>query len=313
MTETLPSTITATVAIASAGRPDRLARCLEVLSAMEERPEELIVIAQGNDVPTQNVAQSAGAHVVLVHSPGVAHAVQVGIAAASSDVIAFIDDDAEAHVDWLTKIRAAFELNTQLGLLAGRDNVDGDRLAGDPDLKVGLVRRGKVIGNHHLGQGIARPAHHLKGANMSMRVKPARGIDLTRLVNGEGAQTAFELILSLGILAEGYVGLYDPRVQVDHFPAPRAPGDERTSYSRERVEIMKHNEAVAIGRYASLPTIISYVSRSVLIGDRICCGLATHVALRLGGDHEASSRHRGAMSGMLAGLSRAYRARTSSW
>jgi len=312
MTETLPLTTTVTVAVASAGRPDQLARCLEVLAAMKDSPEELMVVAQEKDILTQNVARNAGALVVLVKSPGVAHAVQVGIAAASSEVIAFIDDDAEAHADWLTRIRAAFDVDTHLGLLAGRDNVDGDRLAGDSNLKVGLIRHGRVIGNHHLGQGAERPAHHLKGANMSMRVKPARGIDLAGLVNGKGAQTAFELILSLGILASGYVGSYDPRVQVDHFPAPRAPGDERTSYSKERVAIMKHNETVAIGRYASLPMIITYTLRSVFIGDRICCGLATHAILRLGGDREASTRHNGAMKGLLAGLSRAYRARTSS-
>ena len=293
---------TVTVAVASVGRPQRLARSLDFIARQDDSPDGFIVISQERDFETQAVAQAEGAQLVVVRRPGAAHAIQQGIAAASTEVISFIDDDAEAHPDWVRRIRTTFDADSRLGLLGGRDNVDGDRDAGNSALPVGVVRRGRVIGNHHLGKGEARAAHHVKGANMSLRVSPARNIDVAGLVRGEGAQTAFELILSLGILRQGFSGRYDPRVQVDHFPAPRAKGDERTRHTFERTAIMKHNEATAVALYLPRHQVVVYVLRSLLRGDRICCGALTLVYLRLGGDTSAAQRFRASLVGLRSGL-----------
>lgn len=305
MNEHLRTTVT--VAIASVGRPERLHTSLQYIAAQEDAPDEFIVVSQEHDVATQDVARQAGARLIIVQQPGAAHAIQEAVSASSSDIVSFIDDDAEAHADWVRRIRAAFHADARLGLLGGRDNVHGDRAAGDVALTVGRVVRGRVVGNHHLGKGTARPAHHVKGANMSLRVAPARTVRVAELVSGKGAQTAFELILSLGILYQGYTGQYDPRVQVDHFPAPRAPGDERTLYTLERTAIMKHNECTAIALFQSRGQLLTYLLRSFLVGDRICCGVATSLFLAAKGDRAAQQRFRGSVKGILGGLRTARR------
>ena len=294
--------MTVTVAIASVGRPDALSNALRHVSAQLDRPDEVIVVAQRQDVATQEAASAAGARVVVVEAPGLALAVETAIANAHSDVVSFVDDDAEALPDWVERIRDAFGSDRRLGVLGGRDNVHGDREAGSASLVVGALRRGRLIGNHHLGKGTRRPAHHVKGANMSVRAAPARNVALADLVTGEGAQSGNEVILSLGILSQGFTGAYDPRIQVDHFPAARAVGDERTLYTRERTRIMRYNEAVAVALYESSGRRLAFLVRGLLVGNRICCGLGLFVLLSFRGDSRAGERMLGSVTGLLKGF-----------
>jgi hypothetical protein len=137
---------------------------------------------------------------------------------------------------------------------------------------------------------------------MSVRTAPARNIALADLVTGEGAQSGNEVILSLGILSQGFTGAYDPRIQVDHFPAARAVGDERTLYTRERTRIMRYNEAVAIALYESPGRRLAFLVRGLVVGNRICCGLGLFVLLTCRGDTRAGERMIGSVSGLLQGF-----------
>src|SRR5690606_10167031 len=130
------------------------------IAEQSDLPDECLVIAQQQDRATQDVAIERGVRLVLVDKPGLAYAIESGVAAATTEVIAFVDDDAEAFPDWTERIRAAYAENPKLGLFGGRDNVDADRTSGDEGLIVGRVRRGKIIGNHHLGKGPAREVDH---------------------------------------------------------------------------------------------------------------------------------------------------------
>ncbi|WP_423917948.1 glycosyltransferase family 2 protein [Frigoribacterium sp. 2-23] len=291
-----------TVAVASAGRPSILRDCLAAIAAQSSSPDETIVVAQTTDKETQTVAEDFGVRLVLVQKPGLALAIQAAIEAACSDVVAFVDDDAQAFPDWVKRIRGTYAGNDDLGFVGGRDNVNADRNSGSENLVVGLLVRGRIIGNHHLGKGSARPAQIAKGANMSVRRAPAKNLDLARLVAGEGAQANNELLLTFGILSQGYRGLYDPSIQVDHFPASRPVGDERLTYDRHRTRIMKLNESAAVALNFSRHEIAIYVLRSVLIGSRINCGFAALVFLLLRGDKLAFDRFAGSMSGLSAGL-----------
>jgi glycosyltransferase involved in cell wall biosynthesis len=145
--------VTVTVAIASVGRPAALTNALRHVSEQLDQPDEVVVVAQRQDAATQEAASSAGARVVVVDRPGLAHAVETAIENAHSDVVSFVDDDAEALPDWVERIRDAFQSDRRLGVLGGRDNVHGDRTAGSASLVVGTLRRGRLIGNHHLGKG----------------------------------------------------------------------------------------------------------------------------------------------------------------
>jgi hypothetical protein len=291
-----------TVAIASVGRPDDLEASIAAIRLQTDIPDDIVVVAQSADAPTQAVAENAGVRTVLVSEPGLAFALETAIRAASTEVIAFVDDDARAMTDWVERIRKAYAADPNLGLFGGRDNVDADRSSGDHNLIVGRLTRGKIAGNHHLGKGTYRAAEHVKGANMSMRVAPAARVPLARLVAGTGAQSRNEFVLSLGITSQGYGAAYDPCLQVDHFPAKRATGDERTSYTRERILVQRHNEALALALYSSTLQTALYVLRALLVGDQKCCGLTVAVIKIARGEKSVLSKLTGTFQGVFSGL-----------
>jgi glycosyltransferase involved in cell wall biosynthesis len=293
---------TVTVAIASVGRPDDLKECIAALRLQVDAPDDILVVAQASDRPTQNVAVTAGVRVVVVDQPGLALALETAIGACETEVVAFVDDDARAFPDWVGRIRRAYASDPSLGLFGGRDNVDGDRTSGDGNLVVGRMTRGKIAGNHHLGKGSFRAAEHVKGANMSMRVGPARRIPLGRLVAGTGAQSRNEFVLSLGVTSQGYGAAYDPGLQVDHFPAKRATGDERTSYTRDRILVQRHNEALALSLYSSRSRTALYVMRALLVGDQKCCGVTVAVVKIARGEKAVASKLGGTWQGVFSGL-----------
>ena len=93
---------------------------------------------------------------VVVSAPGHLAALEAGAAAATGDIIAFTDDDAVPRREWLRRALTHFA-DPRVGGVGGRDLVaTGDH---DPTaFVVGRIGRwGKVIGNHHVGIGPARP------------------------------------------------------------------------------------------------------------------------------------------------------------
>lgn len=308
-----PLTPSVTVAIASVGRPDDLKQCIAALRLQTDTPDAIVVVAQSSDTATQAVAAEAALRTIIVTEPGLALALETAIRSTATDVIAFVDDDARALPDWVGRIRQAYVSDPNLGLFGGRDNVDGDRSSGGADLAVGRLTRGKIAGNHHLGKGVFRVAEHVKGANMSMRVAPARRVPLGRLVAGTGAQSRNEFVLSLGITSQGYGAAYDPRLQVDHFPAKRATGDERTSYTRERILVQRHNEALALSLYSSRSQTVAFVLRALLVGDQKCCGLTVAIIKIVRGEKSVLSKLGGTWRGVFSGLRAASRNRSSQY
>jgi cellulose synthase/poly-beta-1,6-N-acetylglucosamine synthase-like glycosyltransferase len=154
-----------------------------------------------------------------------------GLEAATGDVIAITDDDAAPHADWVARIAAHFEADAKLGALGGRDWVhEGGRIIEGERTLVGKVQRsGRIIGNHHLGAGGAREVDLLKGANMSYRRAAIGGLRFDRRLRGTGAQTHNDMAFSMGVKRAGWKLVYDPRVAVDHYPAPRPGEDPRNA------------------------------------------------------------------------------------
>ncbi|WP_062304547.1 glycosyltransferase family 2 protein [Demequina subtropica] len=270
-----------TVVVPTLDRPDDLARCLDGVAAQRFAPAEIVVVIQAHDDASRAVADRYGARVAVVDKPGLAAAIEQGIAAARTGVVAFIDDDAVPRAGWVARIAGAYAEDPRLGFLGGRDNVDGDADAGAASLPVGLLRRGTLHGNHHLGKGPMRPADHVKGANMSFRTRAVRGLPLGDLVAGGGAQAGNELFLSFCAKRRGYEGAYDPAVVVDHYPATRAQGDERDRFSRERTRLDTRNALAAIRAFLPWWQGALYATRMVVIGHRKHPGMVVAVLNRL--------------------------------
>ena len=290
--------------VASVGRPDTLAKCLFALARQVRDGVSVLVVARDFDTATQEVAKRFDVEVVTVARAGVAQAWQAGIEAAVGDIVLFVDDDAIAKDGWVDVALRAFSDDPNLGGLGGRDNVNGDIEAGNEDLIVGRLLRGKLYGNHHLGKGAQRPAQHVKGANMAFRRKAVLGLPISEFIFGQGAQYGTELLLSFCTSHRGFGLKYDPSLAVDHFPAKRAEGDDRHQFNRKRVMTMRANEALAICAFATKMDKVLFITRSIFLGSRVECGLLTLGYCLLRGDLSAISRFVGAMQGLVLGALR---------
>jgi glycosyltransferase involved in cell wall biosynthesis len=207
-------------------RPDLLAKCLAGLRTQTRQPDEIIVVHRDDDDATrQRLSGDAGIITVTVTEPGVLAAMNLGVAASSGDVIAFVDDDAVARPAWLHGMLAHLD-DVAVGGVGGRDVVHS---LPDPELtntgEVGLITSwGKLVGNHHLGAGPARDATVLKAVNMAFR---REALALPRTLRGSGAQVHFEVATGLWARQRGWRLVYDPAIVVDHYPGPRFDPDRR--------------------------------------------------------------------------------------
>lgn len=265
--------LTATVLVSSYARPDDLRRCLAGLTASRRAPEAVVVVSSPEDGATTAVAEGFTDRlpltVVLRTRPGLAAAYEEGFAAASTDVVAVIDDDAVARPDWLERVVTTFERHPDVGALGGRDCVHGDESTTVPPRMVGRVSAlGKLLGNHHLGAGDPFTIEHLKGVNMSFRADAVRGLPLGDLVVGTGAQHGNELFTSWWVTRRGYRILFDPAVKVDHYMAARPPEDQRAVGSLGRITDDVHNQVKAAVGLAGPRTAWAVGLRSALVGSR---------------------------------------------
>ncbi len=91
-------------------RLELLVECVDSLTANSRPPHEVVVVVDSNpDLHARLPARLPSAVTVLAsRGSGVSEARNTGIAAATGDLVAFIDDDAVADPDWLDHLTAPF-------------------------------------------------------------------------------------------------------------------------------------------------------------------------------------------------------------
>ena len=91
-----------------------------VLRQIEEG-DELIVVIDKNDELTENLEQKFGSQIGIIISKtkGLSNARNLGVKAAKSEIVAFIDDDAVTLPGWLNGIRTALSNNPWIGACTG--------------------------------------------------------------------------------------------------------------------------------------------------------------------------------------------------
>ncbi|MEG4280883.1 glycosyltransferase [Microcoleus sp. MON1_C1] len=267
--------LTISVVISSYCRPKDLARCLDALKKQKRPADEVLVVVRDTDTETWTFVQTFNPEFLplrtaTVSVSGVVAAMNVGMDAASGDIIAFTDDDAAPHTDWLALMEAQFLSDSNIGGVGGRDWVyHGTQLEEGERLVVGQVQWfGRVIGEHHLGVGEAREVDVLKGVNMSFRRSAIGQMHFDPRMRGTGAQVHFELAFSLALKRAGWKLIYDPKVAVNHYPAPRFDEDQRNRFNDIALLNAVHNETLVLLENLPSTRRTAFVIWATFVGTR---------------------------------------------
>jgi cellulose synthase/poly-beta-1,6-N-acetylglucosamine synthase-like glycosyltransferase len=271
--------LTISVVIPSYRRPKDLARCLDALKKQKRPADEILVVVRDTDTETWTFVQTLNPEFLplrtaTVSVSGVVAAMNAGMDAACGDIIAFTDDDAAPHTDWLERIEAHFLSDTNIGGVGGRDWVyHGTQLEEGEREVVGQVQWfGRVIGEHHLGVGEAREVDVLKGVNMSFRRSAIKEMRFDERMRGTGAQVHFELAFCLPLRRAGWKLIYDPRIAVNHYPAKRFDEDQRNEFNDMALMNQVHNETLVL--LENLPPVrrAVFLVWAILVGTRDALG-----------------------------------------
>jgi glycosyltransferase involved in cell wall biosynthesis len=214
--DTLPS---AAVVIATRFRPDLLDRCVSAVREQSVLPATVIVVDNSaGDEATRAVAVGSGATYLVEPRLGVAHARNVGALAATTDVVAYVDDDAIPEPNWLAALLVEFRdprvaavtgSILELGEDGGAPESPRAAIFGGPKRLV--FDRGTVDWFERANFGGVG-----QGANLAIRLGTSwSGFDErlgagTRMVGAEEHHAFFRLI------DKGYRVVYTPAASVRH-------------------------------------------------------------------------------------------------
>jgi len=191
------------------------------VDAQSYQAHELVLVADHNPALQARLQKekSAARHVVVANGedPGLSGARNAGIAAATGDVIAFMDDDARADRDWLREIASAYD---DPRVIAAGGTIRPDWVAERPawwpeefDWVIGCSYRGLPM-----KRGLVR---NLIGCNMSFRRSVFEAVGGFRVGFGRargrplgGEET--ELCIRASTAFPGRLILYVPDAVVDH-------------------------------------------------------------------------------------------------
>jgi len=269
---------TAAVLILTWQRADELRKALRGVAAQTRQPDEVLVVVRPDDEAAHAVLAEPWElplRTVLVHQPGVVAARNAGWAAATSDVVAFLDDDAVPEPDWLERMLAHYD-DPEVAAVGGRDRVFHNGVPADegPWKHVGvLMWYGRLAGLHHRGTGPARDVDFLKGVNMSIRRSLVPDIRVDTSLRGVGAQVYEETTLVLQVKQRGHRVIYDPAIQVDHFEADRGALDARQPRELRPRRDRQHNQTYVVTRYYSPHRAAVHFLFSLLVGTSDAPGL----------------------------------------
>lgn len=247
----------------------QLQQSIESVSAQSHPAKEIIVVCDNNDELEARVRRKYPEVRVLANSEtqGLSGARNTGLAAASGDVIAFLDDDARASKDWLEHLSQPY---ADPSIMA----VGGEIVADWPDARPVWFPRefDWVIGCSYIGQpengGAVR---NLIGCNMSVRAEVAAAVGgfrngLGRVGdNASGCEETDYFIRAHQVFPDKMVYL-EPRARVHH-SISEGRTKWRYFFQRCRAEgLAKASLVTLVGRNSGLSSEASYVKKVLPFG-----------------------------------------------
>lgn len=217
---------TVTLVICTRDRPDLLSRCLRAVSRLDPAPDEVLVVdnTSGREV-VRSLAHENGAHYVVEPVPGLSRARNRGVAESTSDIVAYIDDDAEADPDWLSAIMEPFADP----LVAV---VTGETISSPALRDYFRPQPARYVGNHDpLWFEMATFGGLGFGTNMAIRrsAVPSPKVFDERLGRGAPIRLAEESYAFASLLARGFRAAHVPSAFVLHETKPIDVLEEATA------------------------------------------------------------------------------------
>ncbi len=259
-------TVSAVVCTHDMARWDDLCRSVDSLRAQTVLPTEVLVVVDHNaDLLAR--ARSELGHVTILPNTGpkgLSGARNTALAAAAGDVIAYIDDDAHADIDWVERLLDAYRTERVLAVggavLPRWESARPSWMAEEMDWVIGCTYRGLPE--------VRSTVRNLIGANMSFRrqvLVDLGGFDAglgRQGHDGAGCEETEVCIRALQQNERGQV-IFEPAARVWH----RVP-DDRASWSyfvrRCRAEgRSKAGVAARTGQDSALASERSYVARTL--------------------------------------------------
>ena len=207
------SHLTATVVVCTRYRPVPLRKCLEGLMALKHTPDEIIVIDNTEgDRDTEAVTREFGVIYAVEPTQGLSRARNRGLAESRSDVVAYLDDDATPHEDWLGFMLEPFN-DPKVTTVTGRI-ITPESLVDD---SVRLSSR-SLCNKDPEWFGIATFGGLGLGSNMAFRRNACAGQKIfdERLGRGAPFEVAEENYAFAFLLSKGYTAVYLPHAIVFH-------------------------------------------------------------------------------------------------
>lgn len=263
------------VAIPTYDRPDYLRRAIASVAAQTLRPYELIVVSRVDDACSHSIVceckeryPELGIRNAFVETPGFLPPVVKAIDTARGDVLTLLDDDAEAHPDWLSRIAAHYS-DPSVGGVGGRciNYFDGIKQEYPPVSVVAkLFWYGKPVGNMYCDCTFSHPvsADFLMGGNLSYRMDRLRMAKPDARL-GENVSFHWEMDVGLQVKKMGCKVLFDPNIVVDHHSAPREVAGLR-SVNYAGVYWSNYNYALLMRKHLTRFGFMSYVAYSLCVG-----------------------------------------------
>lgn len=243
------------VVIPTYNRPDRVRDCLAHLEKQSVRPDRVVVVDSSADTRTEQLVRALPAVVYARNPMGRGHTPEsraLGVSLTKEEVVAFLDDDANAHPDWLANLVARYADPEVAGVGGSALNgISGER--GDGIGSIGLLLPdGRLTGFFAADPGKDVEVDHLLGANMSFR---RTAIDAVGGFHGGYPGTCIreESDLALRLRKLGRKLIYTPAAVVDHLPGEYAKGKR---FDRRYVFYAHRNSVVLLARVYGLRSAV---------------------------------------------------------
>jgi len=263
------------IVVCTRDRADRLEACLRHLDRQEYPRFEVVVVdnAPTGDAVRNLVEARPGYRYVAERRGGLSWARNAGIAGASGDVIAFLDDDEEPDRHWLAGIAGGFARGDDIGCVTG--------MIVPARLDTQVQEWFELYGGHSKGRGFSpavfsrhdpqSPLFPLPpfgaGGNMAFRREALTRIGGFDVAMGAGtpARASEDTLALTLVLLSGYRIAYEPAALVrhDHYAEPedlrrqlRGYGVGLTAYY---TALVRHRPAVLPALLRLLPAAAAYL------------------------------------------------------